>query len=202
MNRDDRAKNAAFLCCHFARNFAYYGAGQRQIGGTSDLFWSAVLGNFVDVAVLEWCKLFGNRNGKYHWKRVLTDPTTFLANMPRGIGIAKPSFDTLYVTVKTYRDEFVAHLEDNEVAMVPNMNIPYVLTWSYYLQLSKDYPFLLNIDELPRDFGNYWASHSEAATAIFSEVAHKASNPAIPCGQPFQNDLPRQTGSNLSYVKR
>ena len=171
MNRDDRAKGAALLCCRFARNFAYYGAGQRLIRGTSDPFWLAVLGNFVDISVLEWSKLFGNRNGKYHWQRVLNDPATFIADMPTRIGVSKQSFDTLYETVKTYRDEFVAHLEDKEVTTVPNMNVPYVLVWSYYLQLRKDYPFLQGIDELPRDYGNYWASHAKAATVIFGKVA-------------------------------
>lgn len=175
MAASDRAQNAAFLCLHFARNFAYYGAGQKLHGHTSDPFWLAVIGNFVDIAILEWCKLFGNRNGKYHWRKVLKDPDAFVSSMPERLGISGNDFDALHSSVKTYRDEFIAHLEDSETTLVPNMNLPYVLAWSYYMQLREDYPSLKGVAELPRDFGNYWRRHSEQGLAVFKTVVPQVS---------------------------
>ena len=65
------------LCCHYARNFAYYSVFRSSPALGEEGFWLTVHGNFVDVCVLEWCKLFGNRHGKYHWRNVMPDPEAF-----------------------------------------------------------------------------------------------------------------------------
>ena len=137
-----------------------------MLNHTGEPFWLSVIGNFVDIAVLEWCKLFGNRNGKYHWSKVLLSPETFRSDMLNQLGLEQERFDSMYLTVKRYRDEFVAHLEDVETTTVPNMNVPYVLAWSYYRQLRTDYPSLASIKELPKDYGNYFAVHSRDAERI------------------------------------
>lgn len=171
MHTTDRAKNAAKLCCHFARNLAYYGAGRNVLRDTGEPFWLTVVGNFVDIAVLEWCKLFGNRNGKYHWRKVLTNPDAFRDDMLKQLGLSQDRFESMHLTVKTYRDEFVAHLEDADTTTVPNMNVPYILAWSYYRQLHADYPSLALINELPRDYGNYFAAQSRDAERIIRLAA-------------------------------
>jgi hypothetical protein len=51
-------------------------------------FWRQVNGNFFDMAVLDWCKLFGDqkqtplkRVGEHHWRRVVSDPEMFEARL-------------------------------------------------------------------------------------------------------------------------
>jgi hypothetical protein len=77
----DRVRRVVLLCCAFARNVAYYRAGwaDRAQPLLSELhphasFWRQVNGNFLDMAVLDWCKLFGDpketprkRLAKHHW---------------------------------------------------------------------------------------------------------------------------------------
>jgi hypothetical protein len=58
MSRKDRLRRVALLCAHFTRNLAYYRAAQDRIARTSPEFWRTVYSNFLDIAVLEWCKLF------------------------------------------------------------------------------------------------------------------------------------------------
>ena len=40
-------------------------------------FWVTVNGNFVDQAVLEWCKLLGDKNGQHYWGKIVSDTARF-----------------------------------------------------------------------------------------------------------------------------
>jgi hypothetical protein len=50
-------------------------------------FWRAVSGNFIDICVLEWCKLFADPNGKHHWSKIVSDPTSFKTQLLDHLGI-------------------------------------------------------------------------------------------------------------------
>ena len=89
------------LCRSFGRNMAYYRAGwamlrpgvwerpqelqhlfetnpdSKYFNPDSGNFWATVSNNFLDMCVLDWCKLFGERDGNYSWKRIFTDPDAF-----------------------------------------------------------------------------------------------------------------------------
>ncbi len=66
MTRRERLRQVKILCCHFLRNLAFYKAGWRK-GELifKDQFWVNANGNFIDVCVLEWCKLFGDKRGQH-----------------------------------------------------------------------------------------------------------------------------------------
>lgn len=167
MSPTQRAKNAAFLCCHFARNLAYYNAGRKFLPLDREGFWLTTMGNCIDVCILEWCKLFGNRNGKYHWRKVLHAPDDFIASVLSATHLSRVQFDLLYKRVKNYRDEFVAHLEGNETTIVPDMSVPYILVCAYYRQLCEDFPTFKTTEALPRDLGNYLLRQTEEANDVY-----------------------------------
>jgi hypothetical protein len=83
LTRTDYLRRVVLLCSHFMRNLAYYRTGQRFPDGwkakplvPTAPFWRTVNGNFIDVCVLEWCKLFGDkittradRQNNHYWGR-------------------------------------------------------------------------------------------------------------------------------------
>jgi hypothetical protein len=70
MDSTKRLRRVGILCCHFAMNYGYYKAGWEQSDFTvKDQFWISLNNNFIDISVLEWCKLFGDYKGKHHWKK-------------------------------------------------------------------------------------------------------------------------------------
>jgi len=75
------------LCAHFARNLAYYRAGHSRLTRTSPPFWITIDANFIDMAVIEWCKLFSDRRGKHFWANVVTDPSGFERAMLAHLGV-------------------------------------------------------------------------------------------------------------------
>jgi hypothetical protein len=87
--RRDRLRRVVILCRSFAINLAYYRAGwsneQKHMldPAKSGNFWRVVNGNFLDICVLEWCKLFADQRGKHYWGTIVKDPAGFKAGLLR-----------------------------------------------------------------------------------------------------------------------
>jgi hypothetical protein len=73
----------------------------------------------------------------------------------------------LWNEVKSYRDEFVAHLGGSETTKVPNMNLPHFLVEFYYEKLQAEFPHLQSTKTLPVHMDTYYQSHLDEATRIF-----------------------------------
>jgi hypothetical protein len=83
LTNKDRLRRVTLLCCHFTRNLAYYRAGRQgpRILPRQSEFWITVKGNFIDQCVLEWCKLFGDKNGQHYWGKIVADQVRFEAEL-------------------------------------------------------------------------------------------------------------------------
>jgi hypothetical protein len=125
-------RRVVLLCCAFARNVAFYRAGWAEQAQPllskrhpQAPFWRQVNGNFFDMAVLDWCKLFGDqkdtphrRLGKHHWRRAVSNPEEFGTRLLVRLDTNAEGFAALITKMREYRDKFVAHLDD-ELTMNP-----------------------------------------------------------------------------------
>ena len=161
-----RAKNTALICCHFARNLAYYNATKKVLPLDYEGFWLTVAGNFIDVCALEWSKLFGNRNGKCHWQKVLKQPELFKEDFLKLHHLDDVKWNGLWNQIKDYRDNFVAHIEDQETTLIPCMTVPYFLVKFYYERLRTEFPELLSLSELPTYMDQYYDSSLSEAEVL------------------------------------
>lgn len=124
MAQRKRIRRTAFLCSHALVNMAYYRAGwhKRTFRRTED-FWRRANGNFLDVAVLEWCKLFAEPRGAHSWRNVLSDTSAFEELLLSNLGCTSTEFDAYITEIRRYRDKFVAHLDDNPQGKYPELNL-------------------------------------------------------------------------------
>lgn len=124
MTKNQRARRIAKLCCNCTRNSAYYRAGwhNRQILVHED-FWVDANSNFLDIAVLEWCKLFTDKRGKHHWQKIAPNPDKFLPQLLAKIKVTENTFQDHCKEMKTYRDKFVAHLDDEQQMQIPKLTL-------------------------------------------------------------------------------
>lgn len=139
MTRRDRLRRVALLCASFARNLAYYRAGQ---GNSAKMlfaldhphagFWRQANGNFLDLCVLEWCKLFGERTGKHFWRQIVTEPEAFEAGLLARVRMTTTEFGNLVAEVRSYRDKFVAHLDSDFVMNIPTLSAAQASVWFYH----------------------------------------------------------------------
>src|SRR6266699_6877431 len=137
--RKDQLRIVVILCCSFARNLAYYRAWwseehQRYLSLANDhpIFWRAVNNNFLDMCVLDWCKLFAERGGKHSWRQIVTDAPRFEADMLRHLGLDAAIYKNEIETMRRYRDKFVAHQDLEYTAMPPRFDVAKKAVWFYH----------------------------------------------------------------------
>jgi len=96
-------------------------------------FWRLILGNQLDVSVLEWCKVFGSNAEATHWKNIVpeTEHSQFRDNLLIELGISGEEWAKYWDSMKQYRDRQVAHYKE----MSPDSKYPvldHALNSSYY----------------------------------------------------------------------
>lgn len=145
MTKNQRARRVAMLCCYCVRNAAYYRAGWRNNHiSIRDDFWVSANGNFLDFAVVEWCKLFTDQRGKHHWRKVVPDPNAFFPNLLVAIGSNGQEFVIQCGEIKTYRDKFVAHLDDEQRMQIPHLSMVIDSTIYLYSIVREEFSSALN----------------------------------------------------------
>lgn len=173
MERQDLIRRVLLLCAHFARNRAYYLAGWNAQGPRiKNEFWITVNGNFMDIATLEWCKLFADNKGPHYWRNVVADPGTFEPALYAAIGVTAEQFAETIKEMRTYRDKFVAHLD-----ALAEMNIPHLDTaWAavrFYADHIVATEGLEGLNGLPPDVAAYAAQTAgDAAGEYVRRLAH------------------------------
>jgi hypothetical protein len=74
-------------------------------------FWRLIYGNQLDVAVLEWCKVFGSHAEETHWKSYVPKDqhAEVKAELLEDLGITEDQWNAYWEEMKAYRDTAVAH---------------------------------------------------------------------------------------------
>jgi hypothetical protein len=116
-----RQRRVASLCCHCIRNTAYHKAwGESGRPHTDKDFWVNATGNFIDIAVMEWCKLFAEWDSPYHYRKVAAVRKDFREAMLKRLGKSQAEWDAYVSGVKIYRDKYIAHWEEKP----PKLTVP------------------------------------------------------------------------------
>jgi hypothetical protein len=126
----DRVRRVVLLCCCVAQNVTFYRAAVADPTASvlSDhhpeaAFLRRTINNFLDVAVLDWCKLFGSqRSEKHHWRCVVSDVTSFEQALFHELGTNADMFDALVKKILYYRNTFIAHLDNDLTMNVPELD--------------------------------------------------------------------------------
>ena len=138
MNKTKRLRRVGILCCHFTRNFAYYKAGSEcEQPERREQFWLSVNSNFIDISVLEWCKLFGDYKDKHHWKKIMSHDMDFKQRMFDELKIKQTDLDKVHGSIKSYRDKFVAHLDSEEKMNIPLLGEALKMVFFYYSEVKR-----------------------------------------------------------------
>lgn len=130
LTRNERLRRVVLVCCHFMRNLAFYRIGRNYPSGwaikplkpNAD-FWRTANGNFLDVCVLEWCKLLGDKRGRHFYGNIVSDVTRFETELLRHLNIDAVNFDSYRNSIRDYRDKFVAHLDFDRIMNIPFLDV-------------------------------------------------------------------------------
>ncbi len=135
-------------------------------------FWRLIHGNQLDIAVLEWCKVFGSDSEATHWKKIVppAEHDGFRNNLLASLGITAESWASYWNEMKVYRDNLAAHHNElNKVASYPILDHALKSSYFYYKYLIKELR-ALGETRFPDDLEAYCAKFAEQV----HEVAAKA----------------------------
>lgn len=119
---EDRTRRTVILSGHCLRNIACYRAGRNWRGlRVSREFWKSANSAFIDLAVLEWCKLFADRRGQHHWSLAVSNPDAFITGLHSRLRTSESGFIAYIKTVTHYRNKFVAHLDEEKTMHIPRL---------------------------------------------------------------------------------
>jgi hypothetical protein len=125
------------------------------------VMWRVIYGNLTDMAVLEWCKLFGSddeQNQPVHWKNIASDPEQFRKDLFSRLRIYQSKWRSYWTEMKRYRDQVVAHHDQRriEIKNYPTFDLALESAYFYYdyvvSELRKN-----GIDQQPKDLRAYGA---------------------------------------------
>ena len=98
-------------------------------------FWISADANFIDMAVIEWCKLFGDNNARHGWKKIVANPDLFQEKLLVEVNLDICKWHDFIVTMRNYRDKFLAHLDSDLVMNVPELDKALRAAQFYYLYI-------------------------------------------------------------------
>ncbi len=165
-----------FRLVYVARNVAHHRSLEPYRDDFNQNYWILVFNNFLDVAVLEWCKAFGSNAEATHWSKHVANPDDFRTGLLQAMGLSEDEWHVYWDSIKTYRDEVVAHHESaSKVTHFPDFSHALQACFYYYTILIKQLR-MFKVFDYPDSLESYFEK-SLAQARKFSEVAYNATRP-------------------------
>jgi len=152
-------------------------------------FWRVIYGNFHDVAVIEWCKLFGSDHAEHqpvHWKSLVPEiqQDEFRDGLLDALSITQEKWVNYWQHMKEHRDNHVAHFNEEYLRPENDPNFPEFdlalkAAYIYYGWILRNMLDSGQRNTYPEDIGDYCLRFSEQAT----EAAIKAINATAQMGE-------------------
>ncbi len=131
-------------------------------------FWRLVLGNQLDIAVLEWCKVFGSHAEATHWKNVVpvTEHDQYRIDLLTSLGVNADDWSSYWEEMKEYRDNLVAHhIEAAKVPNYPKLDLALHSSFFHYKYVIGKLR-ALNETRYPNDLQAYYGAFEAQAREI------------------------------------
>ena len=124
----------------------------------------------MDVAILEWCKLFADARGKHFWPKVVTQKQDFYRDLLKTLSARQADFNAYVEEVKTYRDKFIAHLDDDEIMQIPRLNVmrkSVCYLYDYILANEDEGDFFV---DAPTSSNDHYSKYYKLGKAAYEKV--------------------------------
>jgi hypothetical protein len=140
-------------------------------------FWRVMYANCLDMAVIEWCKLFGSDSEtkqQMHWKNIVpkAEHDKFRDGLLAATGLSTQKWYGYREWVKTYRDQQAAHFDPEFLERdprYPDLGTALEAAYFYYDQLLA----IMNTDGIAhrypddiRDYGRQFAEQAGQAAKV------------------------------------
>lgn len=129
---------ACLKCVDFCRQISYHRQMAPYIEKLRNNYFIYSFNNFIDLAVLDFCHLFGSHSDDLHWKKIVKNPDDFKSNLLKELKLTDEEWKKYRESVKEYRDKDVAHIEIRPTSNVPDMTIATKAIVFYYNSIIQE----------------------------------------------------------------
>ena len=173
-NFSEKSSDHIFRLIYVIRNAANYRSLVKYKDDFDQIYWILTFNNFFDLAILEWCKVFGTDSEPTHWKTIVDDHEAFRTGLLSCIGLNESEWNRYWVEVKDYRNNIIAHFKKNpRVQQYPSLDIIINSTFYYYEWLVKALD-KRGIRQEPENLEEYYYKCLNQAE-VFSEKAYNST---------------------------
>ena len=154
-------------------------------------FWRLIYGDLMDLAVIDWCKLFGSDDKESqpsHWKNMIPEAAhdDFRRGLWQHLGITKDQWQIYRQDVVDFRNNYAAHFSppwlqrDEEEASgleykYPDFSIALEAVYYYYSKLLVRLRNLGYTHSYPEDLKDYCAQYVvQTRTVAFRAISGTA----------------------------
>ena len=168
MDREIRLRRCLLICCQFARNLAYHRARHSANQLIDGEFWISVDANFIDIAVLEWCKVLGDYRAQHEFNNIFQNPQFFLCNLLEYININNEDWIAYVSKVRRYRDKFLAHLDSDGEMCIPELETALKAAQFYYDWIVCNEFNQFDLKNLPATLTGYYSDRFVEARQVYA----------------------------------
>jgi hypothetical protein len=155
MASETELRRAYLKCVDFCRQITYHRLMTPYIGNLKNNYFICSFNNFIDLAVLDFCHLFGSRSDDLHWNNIVNAPDEFKNNLLKELKFTEDEWIKYWDSVKEYRDKDVAHLEIRPISNVPDMAIATIAIFFYYNSIIQELKKYKKYDMFLDDLSDY-----------------------------------------------
>lgn len=140
MDNQTKLIYAERTCLEFAKNVAISVVTRQKLGTGKGInnFWSEISHNALELAILNWCHLFGQRKDHLHWSNVLKSKELFKEELLSYLEVTEEKWTEYWGQLKKYRDKDVAHVEIINYSMIPSLEIAIHSVAFYYSKITNE----------------------------------------------------------------
>jgi hypothetical protein len=178
MDRKQQLFDVVEVLVNVVRNIRLRRELQKACANPPLNFWRVIYGDLTDIAVLEWCKLFGSDDSEkqtVHWKNVIAEKDAFRQDLFSRLNVSTKQWKAYWDDVKKYRDRSVAHHDQRrvEIAAYPKFDLALLSAYFYYEAVVAEL-MKIGSEQLPRDLEEYADDFAEQCGDI-AAAAMKAT---------------------------
>ena len=174
MDRNRLLNRVCLKCADFVRQLSLHRAFDGFQGKLRQNFWIYIYNNSIDMAVLDWCHLFGSHSDDLHWKKIVPNIIEFREDLYKHLETNETTWIVYRDNLKGYRDKNVAHIEIRPLTNIPDMTFALDSVSFYYGSVIKVLKNENFYSKYPNDLSRYYADCLKQ-TKIYVSAAFDAT---------------------------
>jgi hypothetical protein len=119
------------------------------------------------MCVLEWCKLFADKKGRFYWEKIVTSPQDFKAALFLKLGLQEEEFQDYISKMLDLRDKVIAHSDLVRTGYVPQLDIAKEAIWFYHWYFVNREAEREDLSQLPTDIEKGYQECEDEAKAVY-----------------------------------